>query len=72
MLSVLERKERIVEAEINILEYQEANREPWGSGGCIVWAVEFAVHRAGLQRLAVGVPGGQPRVAVARRHSGVD
>ncbi|KAL4434489.1 hypothetical protein ABPG75_000930 [Micractinium tetrahymenae] len=27
MLSVLERKERIVEAEINILEYQEANRE---------------------------------------------
>jgi hypothetical protein len=27
MLSVLERKERVVEAEINILEYQEANRE---------------------------------------------
>lgn len=27
MLAVLERKERIVEAEINILEYQEANRE---------------------------------------------
>ena len=27
MLSVLERKERVVEAEINILEYQEANSE---------------------------------------------
>lgn len=27
MLAVLERKERIVEAEINILEYQETNRE---------------------------------------------
>ncbi|KAL4860244.1 hypothetical protein ACK3TF_000429 [Chlorella vulgaris] len=27
MLAVLERKERVVEAEINILEYQEANRE---------------------------------------------
>jgi hypothetical protein len=29
MLAVLERKERVVEAEINILEYQEANRELW-------------------------------------------
>jgi cell division protein FtsB len=27
MLAVLERKEQMVEAEINILEYQEANRE---------------------------------------------
>jgi hypothetical protein len=31
MLAVLERKEQMVEAEINILEYQEANRE-WGGG----------------------------------------
>jgi hypothetical protein len=32
MLAVLERKERIVEAEINILDYQEANREPCCGG----------------------------------------
>ena len=29
MLSVLERKERMVQAEVDLLEYHEANRE-WG------------------------------------------
>lgn len=35
MLAVLERKERILLAEINILEYQEANRELIAVGGLV-------------------------------------
>ncbi len=46
MLSVLERKERIVEAEINILEYQEANRE------C------YCTSRTGVANCAQHLPAG--------------
>lgn len=57
MLSVLERKERVVEAEINILEYQEINRE------CLA-----PLHAAAcrLRCAACAVPADPPSVHVLR------
>ena len=57
MLAVLERKERVVEAEINLLEYQEANREWrwWFVAWCVLcvwWVQRSCVGRMGVDGCA--------------------